>query len=550
MKKLIESMDRIEECGMAEGPMGMNPPPAPEMDKGNPVTVNVSMNASGKEHVADLLDMMKNAGLGDAAPAADAMMSPRMDMERLSGIMSEPADGLDDKAMSLPAPDDIEGSEDESYANEMYDEADLDEGAMSNVHAEIEAADDRAQAVMDIIDKNGPEGKYLYGELEQLAIEAGTTFNNAESEPEDFLGDLLDNMGISAYNNEYGNEDIEEGAMSNIHAEIEAAGDRAQAVMDMIDKDGPEGKYLYGELEKLAAKEGTTLSVDDEGSMPEDFIGDLLDDMGISAYNNEDIEEGAMSNIHAEIEAADDRAQATMELIDKNGPEGKYLYNELEKLAAKQGTTLSVDDEGSMPEDFIGDLLDDMGISAYKDEAATEDMSGEGTYTIKVKGKNMDSQNELARIAQLSGVAAPQEMETEASGDYENEPDEQYSDLSAVIPDGDDLHKKKKTHPATAGGDNPMAIENIKAALYAALTEKKMSEGEVPAGLKAYQAKKGKGKAPAKGKSKSGKMPMDAGKDGKKGTKDDKPAFLKKEEMAAEGRGKKTKVMAGRGRGK
>ena len=126
----------------------------------------------------------------------------------------------------------------------MDDEADLDEGAMSNVHAEIEAADDRAQAVMDIIDKNGPEGKYLYGELEQLAIEAGTTFNNAESEPEDFLGDLLDNMGISAYNNEYGNEDIEEGAMSNIHAEIEAAGDRAQAVMDMIDKDGPEGKYL------------------------------------------------------------------------------------------------------------------------------------------------------------------------------------------------------------------------------------------------------------------------------------------------------------------
>ena len=458
-------MDHIEECGMAEGPMGMAPP-APEMDKGNPVTVNVSMNASGKEHVADLLDMMKNAGLGDAAPAADAMMSPRMDMERLTGIMGKPEHDHDDDKMNLPAIADLDGGEDESYANEMDDEADLDEGAMSNVHAEIEAADDRAQAVMDIIDKNGPEGKYLYGELEQLAIEAGTTFNNAESEPEDFLGDLLDNMGISAYNNEYGNEDIEE---------------------------------------------------------------------------------GAMSNIHAEIEAADDRAQATMELIDKNGPEGKYLYNELEKLAAKQGTTLSVDDEGSMPEDFIGDLLDDMGISAYKDEAATEDMSGEGTYTIKVKGKNMDSQNELARIAQLSGVSAPQEMETEASGDYENEPDEQYSDLSAVIPDGDDLHKKKKTHPATAGGDNPMAIENIKAALYAALNEKK--------------------------------MPMGAGKDGKKGTKDDKPAFLnqktddkkskgsskpkkgqvppqfqkgKKDTKTAEGRGrgKKTKLTAGRGRGK
>ena len=313
MKKLIESMDHIEECGMTEMPAMA--PPAPEMDKGNPVTVSVSMNASGKEHVADLLDMMKNAGLGDAAPAADAMMSPRMDMERLSGIMGEPEDGLDDKEMNLPAIADLDGGEDESYATEMDDEED-----------------------------------------------------------------------------------------------------------------------------ELAA----------------------------------DIE----------------------------------------------------------------DPMDD-------EEAETEDMSDEGTYTIKVKGKNMDSQNELARLAGLPTNEVDDEVE-EAGGDYENEPDEQYSDLSAVIPDGDDLHKKKKTHPATAGGDNPMAIENIKAALYAALTEKKMSEGELPAALKAYQDKK-KGKAPAKGKSKSGKMPMDAGKDGKKGTKDDKPAFLKKEEMTAEGRGK---VMAGRGRGK
>ena len=368
-------MDKIEECGMSEmGEMpSMSPQaPAPEMDKGNPVTVNVSMNASGKEHVADLLDMMKNAGLGDAAPAADAMMSPRMDMERLSGMMDTPDDHKGHEH-DLPAIADLDGGEDESYANEM----DMD-----------------------------PEA-------------------------------------------------------------------------------------------------------DDE----EELAADVIDPM---------------------------------------------------------------DDE----------------------EVETEDMSDEGTYTIKVKGKDMDSQMELARIASLSGVAAPQEVETEASGDYENEPDPQYSDLSAVIPDGDDLHKQKKSHPATAGGDNPMAIENIKAALYAALTEKKMSEGELPAALKAYQDKK-KGKAPAKGKSKSGKMPMDAGKDGKKGTKDDKPAFLTKEGyggmvskqtkdrvekdvaansaalakkgknpdgspkkkdtktaegrgkvMAGRGRGKKPKLMAGRGRGK
>jgi hypothetical protein len=352
MKKLIESMDHIEECGMTEMPDMA--PAAPEMDKGNPVTVNVSMNASGKEHVADLLDMMKNAGLGDAEPAGDAMMSPRMDMERLSGIMGEPKDGAEDDKMDLPAVADLDGGEDESYA------------------AEMDGLEDELAADMD-------EGQF----------KREMTDDAQQMDKEDFVDKYSD----------------------------------------------------YGEEEASA----------------------MWDDMN---------------------------------------------------------------------------------------EAATEDMSSEGTYTIKVKGKDMDSQNELARIASLSGVSAPQEMETEAAGDYANEPDEQYSDLSAVIPDGDDLHKKKKSHPATAGGDNPMAIENIKAALYAALTEKKMSEGEVPAGLKAYQAKKGKGKAPAKGKSKSGKMPMDAGKDGKKGTKDDKPAFLKKEEMTAEGRGKKTKLTAGRGRGK
>ena len=88
MKKLIESMDRIEECGMTEMPA--RAPPAPEMDRGNPVTMSVSLNASGKEHVDDLINMMKNAGMGAAEPVSAKMLSPRMDMERLSSIMGEP----------------------------------------------------------------------------------------------------------------------------------------------------------------------------------------------------------------------------------------------------------------------------------------------------------------------------------------------------------------------------------------------------------------------------------------------------------------------------
>ena len=87
MKKLIESMDRIEECGMTEMP-AMSAP----MQQGTPVSMNVSLNASGKEHVDDLINMMKNAGMSAAEPAAAKMLSPRMDMERLSGIMNGPMD--------------------------------------------------------------------------------------------------------------------------------------------------------------------------------------------------------------------------------------------------------------------------------------------------------------------------------------------------------------------------------------------------------------------------------------------------------------------------
>ena len=81
-------MDHIEECGMDEGPMPT--PMAPPMDKGQPVTMNVNLTASGKEHVDDLLQMMKQAGLGDAKPVSQDMMPMRTDMERLRDIVDGP----------------------------------------------------------------------------------------------------------------------------------------------------------------------------------------------------------------------------------------------------------------------------------------------------------------------------------------------------------------------------------------------------------------------------------------------------------------------------
>ena len=111
MKKLLESLD---ECGMNEMPGEM--PPAP-MEQGDPVRMNVNISAAGKEHVADLMDMMKNAGMAGAEPVSAKTLAPRLDMERLRGIVDEPE--MDKPMMKLPAPEEMEDDvEEEGYDNE------------------------------------------------------------------------------------------------------------------------------------------------------------------------------------------------------------------------------------------------------------------------------------------------------------------------------------------------------------------------------------------------------------------------------------------------
>ncbi len=135
MKKLLESMDNIE----LEGGMPMVPPmaPQPQEDKGNPVTMNVSMNASGKDNVADLIDMMKNAGLNDAEPVGPAMMPMRRDMERLRDIVDEPKDMDDLKPGMQDEPCDDCGKQ-HVGASSCMDDAEVDDEAVSEYENEPE----------------------------------------------------------------------------------------------------------------------------------------------------------------------------------------------------------------------------------------------------------------------------------------------------------------------------------------------------------------------------------------------------------------------------
>ena len=85
----------------------------------------------------------------------------------------------------------------------------------------------------------------------------------------------------------------------------------------------------------------------------------------------------------------------------------------------------------------------------------------------------LDDTNQMAKLLQALQMVQDSSMGEEEVEEYDNEPEEEYMDLDAVLPSGDDLHKKKTMHKAQAMGDNPMAMESIKDRLWQALEEKK-----------------------------------------------------------------------------
>ena len=97
-------------------------------------------------------------------------------------------------------------------------------------------------------------------------------------------------------------------------------------------------------------------------------------------------------------------------------------------------------------------------------------------------GCGMDKPDEPGMGDMIRMVSSEDEEIEEADydggfADATTEPDEEVMDLDAAIRDGDDLHRRKKSYPATAGGDNPMNTESLeselKTKLMQALAEKK-----------------------------------------------------------------------------
>ena len=78
MKKILESFDAVqsEACGAMPSAMGSMP-----QREGSPVSMNISLNASGKENVDELMSLLKSAGLdGSSMPKSMSMPAPAKTM--------------------------------------------------------------------------------------------------------------------------------------------------------------------------------------------------------------------------------------------------------------------------------------------------------------------------------------------------------------------------------------------------------------------------------------------------------------------------------------
>jgi len=166
MKSILESLNKVSECGMEMAPM-------PAKQQGTPVSMNVSMNASGKENISDLVDLLKNAGIGGSAPMKlPAPTNGHDDMVNLMAMASdtaprptppasdtapsgepaepafgdEPEEGLEDSVDELV--DEWDNEPDEEYKDDNYMIHDLAGGINRSKKSYAKAQDgDNAMAV-------------------------------------------------------------------------------------------------------------------------------------------------------------------------------------------------------------------------------------------------------------------------------------------------------------------------------------------------------------------------------------------------------------------
>jgi len=113
IRDIYKKIVALDECG--EGAM-----PAPAMSNpGSPVSMNVSLNASGMENVKDLMDLVKNAGL---QPSSNMAMAMEPDGDEMGPKPCPICGGMHEEEMTC---EDWDNSPDEEYKDDDYMKNDL-----------------------------------------------------------------------------------------------------------------------------------------------------------------------------------------------------------------------------------------------------------------------------------------------------------------------------------------------------------------------------------------------------------------------------------------
>ena len=146
MKRILESFDAVEGCGdPAPAPMSM---PAPE-DKGQPVSMNVNLNASGKENVEDLMALIKAATEMDKpmlAPMPKALPAPDQGEPEMSKLKAIMAPEMEEDELEVEG--DYANEPEEEYKDTQYMTHDLAGGLNKEKKAYAKAQDgDNAMAL-------------------------------------------------------------------------------------------------------------------------------------------------------------------------------------------------------------------------------------------------------------------------------------------------------------------------------------------------------------------------------------------------------------------
>lgn len=132
IRKILESFNRVEEAPM--------PAVVPQQPQGQPVSMNVSLNASGKDHVDDLLQLMQNAGLlgaGQVGSAGDTKLDIDVDSDNQPDIALMPEEDVEEGSIKYMHSLQSKGHSIEEIAKELNMSPEEVERAMSKTEEDF-----------------------------------------------------------------------------------------------------------------------------------------------------------------------------------------------------------------------------------------------------------------------------------------------------------------------------------------------------------------------------------------------------------------------------